>query len=366
MKKILITGGHISPALAFLDALPKDQYDPVFVGRMSEFDGDRAISQEFRLINNRGIRFIPLIAGRLTRRFSIRTFLALLKIPIGFFQACSIMLRERPYAIISFGGYVALPVAIAGWFSRVPIITHEQTRVPGLANRLIGSFARIICVSFAQTALYFPKMKTVVTGLPMRSGLFNKTLKPAFMPNSDLPIVYITGGTTGAVSMNNKLFPLIAKLTLNNLVVHQTGMRSEEFAQSIKEGLTEEARHRYIPISYIDESDVFWILQNAKLIIARSGANTVMELGALGKVAVFIPLPWSGGGEQYINALFLKDAGSAEIVDQTIQTSDALLACIEMVLKGYSSYHRHALSVSKTIPRDGAARMVLQLVRLGQ
>jgi len=365
-KKILITGGHLTPALAFLDALPKEAYEPVFIGRMVEMEGDRSLSQEFRLVTNLGIRFIPLMTGRLTRHFSLRTILALVKIPVGFLQALWIVAREQPSAIVSFGGYLAVPIALAGWLARTPIIVHEQTWVPGLANRFIGTLARRICLTFEGTDSHFPKKKTVVTGLPLRKELFGRPLKPSFIPNSTLPIIYITGGTTGAASMNKLIFALVPKLTVDYIVIHQTGQRSIEAAQTVKSALPDDAKHRYIPLAYIDGSDASWILQHAKLIIGRSGANTVIELGALAKVAVLIPLPWSGEGEQYTNAQFLKEAGSAEIFDQNDGKSSELLSCIEGVLISYERYQSHALAVSNTIARDGATRLVALLAHIAR
>lgn len=172
-RTIIICGGHITPAISLIDALNvKKDMTVVFIGRKYAVEGSRVQSFEYQLIKEKGIRYVSISAGRLQRQFTRYTILSLLKFIIGCIQAWIFCYRERPSLIVSFGGYVALPVAFAGWFFRIPVITHEQTRVPGLANKIIARIAKRICVTFPETIVHFPNGKAVYTGLPLRNELF--------------------------------------------------------------------------------------------------------------------------------------------------------------------------------------------------
>src|SRR5207248_219054 len=90
-----------------------------------------------------------------------------LKIPVGLFQGLYIILKEKPNVVLSFGGYVAVPIVFAAWLLSVPILIHEQTLVSGLANTISSFLASKIAISFDQTSV-FKKNKTIITGNPVR------------------------------------------------------------------------------------------------------------------------------------------------------------------------------------------------------
>ena len=164
--KILITGGHLTPALALIDKLTDSGggVDIVFVGRKYAVDSEQTLSLEYKEITKRNIRFLPLQTGRLTRMISFRSALGILRVPIGFIRAFLIVQKEHPKLIFSFGGYIALPIAISGWLMHIPVFTHEQTIAPGIANRIIAFFSQKIFYSFPDTKHLFPAAKAVFSG----------------------------------------------------------------------------------------------------------------------------------------------------------------------------------------------------------
>jgi UDP-N-acetylglucosamine--N-acetylmuramyl-(pentapeptide) pyrophosphoryl-undecaprenol N-acetylglucosamine transferase len=363
-KKLFITGGHLTPALATIEEIQKRKlpYEIVFIGRRKALEGVAGIAHEEEIVTSRGIRFRPIVAGRLQRLLHIHTITSLAKIPIGFFQALYYCLSERPYAVFSFGGYVALPVVVCAAFLKIPIITHEQTSVPGLANKIIAKFAKTICVTFELTKKDFPKHNVVVTGLPVRAELFSPPAKPTFTASeSTRPLIYITGGSTGSESLNTLLFPLISEFTKKFAVIHQTGQLSLEQARAVQQALPTKNRDRYVIQDYFGIGDLSWILQKAAFVVGRSGANTVMEMAMLGKVGLFVPLPWSGGGEQMKNAQWLADAGSAKVIQQKEATPAKILRIVEDMLRKKYTYVRQARKIARTIPRNAAAKLVDEL-----
>ncbi len=356
-KKILICGGHITPAIAVSDELRKrnTEVEIIFVGRLKALEGGKIDSEEVRIVKARGFRFLSISAGRVTRVLTLLGVVGIVRIPFGFFRAFQICIAERPDIIVSFGGYVALPIVLAGWILGIPSITHEQTLVPGLANRIIARFARRVCVSFAETATAFPKHKTTTTGLPLRESIFHPPASPPFRFADKKPLLFVTGGSTGAQSLNRLIFPIARDLTSRFRVIHQTGRLDFSNAPKIS---------GYIAAAYFEESDYAWVITHARLIIGRSGANTIGEIASLGKIALFVPLPWSGGNEQYENARYLEKAGTSRVLNQKNLTSDRLLTAIDGFWADEHVYRSNAAKLSQEFPRNAAASVAHQVIKI--
>lgn len=363
---LFISGGHVTPAIALLDEIAaRKDLEVVFVGRKHAMEGSRLLSFEYQLISQKGIRFLPIAAGRIQRRLTLFTIPSIFKIPIGFVQALWYCMRERPSLIVSFGGYIALPLAVAGWVCRIPVLTHEQTRAAGLANRIIARLALRVCVSFEDMLSEFPKGKAVYTGLPMRKELFAPSPHAPFVVNEEkYPLVYITGGGTGAVSLNALIFPLLATLLKTHTVVHQVGALSLPQAQRARASLPKALQARYIVESYISLPKLGWVFEHAVLVIGRSGANTVTELAALGKAAVLIPLPWSGGREQEKNAAWLSSQGGAVVADQKTLTAKTLERVLEDILGNLDVMQSKADAFAPHVLRDGAHRVSMEIEQI--
>lgn len=366
--RIMVTGGHITPALAVIEEMRRrfPDWDILLVGRHIALEEGKVESEEERLTKRQNIRFVPLTTGRLTRAFSMHTIFSLFKIPLGFLQAFFYVVRFTPSVIVSFGGYVSFPVVFAGWILQVPIITHEQTRVPGLTNRIIGMFAKRVCVSFKDQVRPTPIKKIVYTGLPIRRGMFEKAKTPRWMHGLSKPVLFITGGSTGSASMNRLFFPIMSHLLQDYTVVHQTGRLSYQEAHQLKHNLPTSLGARYIIFPYIDLPLYAWVMQHAYLVVGRSGANTVGEAAALGKVSLLIPLPWSAGREQEANARYLEEHGTSFMLDQQSLSSEKLEEKIKEISTKKSEMERRAKSLSQKIPRDASARLVREIYTLLQ
>lgn len=359
--KILITGGHVTPAIAVIDEL-KDQ-EIIFVGRKYSVSQETSLSFEYQEIAKRGIRFINLEAGRLTRVLSVRTILNLLKIPFGMINAYRILKIEKPNKVLSFGGYLALPIALWAYILKIPVFTHEQTIVPGLSNKLIGKFAIKIFVSFKEAAVFFPKGKVVVSGNPIRKAIL-KPLKKPLKINENLPTIFISGGSLGSHSINKHIKNILYILIKKYQLIHQTGsVRGKHDYKSllkIKEALPQDLKSRYFLKEHFFEEEHGFIYEISSLIVGRSGSNTFFELIALNKPAVFIPLPWASGKEQQIQAeIFLKE-GCGEIFEQS-EDSSVLYEKIEKVMNDLHRYKNNFKNL-KSFKREDAASLIGQEV----
>ncbi len=332
--RVLITGGHLSPAVAVIECMQNKYPDwqIYFTGRTHTFRGDTVVSEEERVMNTLHVRFLPIQAVRSTEFSVFSGFIAGAILVKSVIQSIIRLRKIHPHVVLTFGGYVAVPIAVAAYFLRIPIVTHEQTFTSGKANRFISLLARNVYVVDTSVARYFPKNKVVFTGLPIRSSILSP---PSQIQNTTLNssnFIYILGGTTGSMFINELIYQIVPELTDTFDVVHQVGRKWEEHALAFKNTLSKEKQKRYHVYSYIDSDDHAWYLHHCRVVIARSGANTVFELGVVGRPSVLIPLPWSSKEEQQKNAEFLSDYGTAIVLPQEKATSQTLLEAIQSVL----------------------------------
>ena len=382
MKLLIVAGGggHFVAALAVMQKLPKD-WEIVVVGRQYALEGDTALSLEYQTCEKLGIPFETLTTGRLQRKFSARTLASLLKIPAGLNQARKILAKHNPDLILSFGGYVSVPIVAAAALSRLPIVVHEQTHHAGLANKLAAKFAAKICISWDDSQKFFPPEKTILTGNPLRKEFLSaQSLKPPHpahaiikkvlqnLPKGALitshkkvPTIYITGGSAGAHGINILIEGCLERLLTKYKVVHQTGDASEykdyDRLKSFSETLPEGLQKRYMLYKFIDSEKVADLLNEADLVISRAGINTVTELLFLGKPSLLIPLPYGQHNEQLTNALFVKKLGLAEIVEQDHIDSIFLQSRIDTMMQNLSSYRKNGEAARSLVRVDAAEKI---------
>lgn len=366
--KILITaggGGHFAPALAVIHAMPKT-WDVLLIGRKYAFEADRTISLEYKTAQSLGIPFRGLTTARLQRKFTRYTLSSFLKIPVGFYDAIAILREYKPDLVLSFGGYVSVPVVIAAALLRIPIVVHEQTLRAGLSNKIATHFAHAICISWEQSSAYFPKGKTVLTGNPLRIDMMHK--KDFFVhhdispSDAALPLLYITGGSLGSHPINELIVPCLEKLLQKFVIVHQTGDAKEygDFDQLSKkrDAFSPHLQKRYILTKFVDPYELGSILQKASLVVARSGINTVSEMLYFGKPTLFIPLPISAGNEQLENALFFKKQGLGEVFTQDSLTSEKLYEHIISMVAHKDRYEKNAKLTKQLLYTDAAINIL--------
>lgn len=368
--KVLIAvggGGHFSAAISVIERMPKE-WDILLVGRKHTFEGDSALSFEYQTAQRLGIPFASLTTGRLQRKFTKRTLISLAKMPVGFVQAQKIIREFKPDVVLSFGGYVSVPVVLAAAVKRLPIVIHEQVLHGGLANKFAARFATAVCVSWEESKKFFPEEKTVVTGNPLRKEFFLGT--EAQNPRTSkkegsLPVLYVTGGSGGAHGINVLIEGCLEKLLEKFTVIHQTG-DAREFTDydrltKKKAQLQEIMQKRYVVRKFFDAEEVMHILSQADLIISRSGINTVTEILYLGKPSLLLPLPYGQHNEQLTNAHFVKKIGLAEIVHQQEVTPDMLFEKIEAMMSHMEVYTRHKEAARQVIHRDAAEKIVKEV-----
>ncbi len=352
--KIVITGGHPAPALAVIEELRKHpQHTIDFVGKQFSQDGGTSESYEYKQIAKLKIPFHHITTGRLSRVISVHLLKDSLLTLHGIYDAFRILIKIKPDVIMSFGGYIALPVCYVGKLMGIVVVTHEQTIAPGIANKVIGRIADKVLVSFPETIKYFRVYKTRVTGNPIRFQA-RRTIKKPFDIVSTKPILYVTGGSLGSHSINVHIERILDQLLKYFTVIHQTG-NVEKYGDYKR--LSKVRRKNYFVVEHLHSDEVGWVFRNARIVISRAGANTTFELIHYRKPSVLIPLPWSANGEQERHAKLLNQAGAAEIFDQ-YRSSDLLMTKIMDIENNYEAYKKAYISLQKYL-HDDAARLIV-------
>src|SRR5262245_1938380 len=277
--------------------------------------------------------------------------------------------RLRADLLFATGGFVCLPPALAARSLGVPVLVHEQTSVPGLANRIVGRLAHRILLTFPPRPGHgFPPNRVVVTGNPLRPELSGGSREAGqrhlgFVP--DLPVVYITGGAQGSHRINRVVGEALPALVERAQLVHQCGDHprtgDRDWLAGRAEALPPDRRRRYVVVPLVGR-ELADIYAAADLVVGRSGAGTVNECCHLARPAVFIPLPGTSGDEQTANARLLERAGGAVVLPQDSLAADQLIATVTRLLDDRTrlrSMGEHARTLA--VP-DAARRIADEIV----
>jgi UDP-N-acetylglucosamine--N-acetylmuramyl-(pentapeptide) pyrophosphoryl-undecaprenol N-acetylglucosamine transferase len=325
------TGGHTSPGLAVAATLRARAVGVAWIGSRG--------GVEARLVPGQGIPYHAISTGKLRRYWSRQNVTDLaVHVPAGLVEAWRLLRRLRPGAVLGTGGFVALPVVAAAAALGIPVVIHEQTSVPGLANRLGARLARKIAVSWEASLPHFPRAKAVLTGNPLRPELRGGRREAAlahFGLDPSLPLVYVTGGAQGASWINRAVGEVLAGWVERAQVIHQCGDNpatgDRAWLEARRARLPEPLARRYAVTPYVtgELSDVY---AAASLVVARSGAGTLNECCHLGLPALYVPLPGARGDEQTANARLVERAGGAVALAQRELTPEALAAAAGALL----------------------------------
>src|ERR1700733_2343949 len=289
------TGGHVLPAIAVAREICRMGYRVLFVGTERGVENSLVPAAGFGLETIRvgGIKNL----GIATRIVSVWRLVAETLGQVSRFS------EWKPAALFSMGGYGAGPPVLAALLRGVPVVVMEPNAVPGFTNRHIARWVKRALISFEETARFFPKGRTELTGLPVREEFFSVPKK-----NEGEFTVLVTGGSQGSRTLNEaarQSWPLFRGAGLPVRFIHQTGSSMyESLAAAFREtGLAGEVAP-FIP-------DMAAAFAQADLVVGRSGAGAVSELAAAGKPSVLIPFPFAADQHQLKNAEAFERAGAA-------------------------------------------------------
>jgi len=352
------TAGHANPLLATAEELLLRGHDVAALGTAEGIEAE--------LVERAGIDFYVVPRVPLPRRPSVD----MLKLPARLNAAIKAGTRAIAAidadVVVGFGGYVSSPAYLAARRRHVPVVVHEGNASPGIANRLGARWAAAVAVTFADT----PLDGAIVTGLPMRSAITDLAerladpgtradlqahARAAWGWDSDAPTLLVTGGSTGAASLNAATAGAIERLVQHGIhVLHLTGRGKSGGAEIARGNLAAKYRDMYVIKEYVHDMETAFAAADA--VVCRAGAGMVCEVSALGIPAVYVPLA-HGNGEQALNAKAAVAAGAAVLVhDADLNPTSLELATEPLVLdRKAQETARGAASVVGIV--DGAARL---------
>lgn len=349
------TGGHVYPGLAVLQALQaRGPVDVLYVGGRG--------SVEERLVARAGLPFAKIPAGGLHGLAPGRAAGNLVKLARGFFAALQLGRRRRPGALFVTGGYASVPVALAAWVLRVPILLYLPDVEPGLAVRFIARLATRIGVTGEDSRAFLPAHKVVVTGYPVRpefAGIERRAARAALGLPDEGPVLLVFGGSTGARSINQAVGENLEELLTVADVVHISGERDWPWVATRADTLAASARGRYHPYPYLHDAAMGQALAAADLALCRSGASTLGELPYFGLPAVLVPYPYAWR-YQKVNADWLALRGAAVVLEDA-QLKEGLLPTVRSLL-GDPARLAGMRERARALARPDAAQRLAQLI----
>lgn len=356
MKAIMVgggTGGHIYPAIAVAEAIQSSLIESqiLFVGSEEGIEMEIVPKERFTLST--------IKARGMLRKLSMRSISAPFMAVAGFFDAYRIIKDFKPDVIVATGGFVSLPVVVAGFFLRVPAVLLESNVVPGITTRICKWFAARIVISFEASRKYFRFRKVFCLGVPVRKQIIS-AIKGISIQNmglrQDLKIVLILEAARAPGPSTNALLRLCPRLEkLNVQVVHISGTRDHDQIASETSGVGN--FYRLLPYM----TNIWDGLASSDLVVTRAGAAAISEIVARGLPSIIVPFPFSSERHQDFNAKVLVDAGAAVLIKDSELSGKKLSSEIKRILDDRPLYLQMS-AASKSLGRPNAASEIVSMI----
>ena len=294
------TGGHVYPAIAIADAFKNLPYevDILFIGAKGKV--------EMKLVPEAGYSIVGLPIRGLQRRFTLSNFWFPFRLFASLLKAFWVVRSFKPDAVIGLGGFASGPcLKVAQWLN-IPTYLQEQNAAPGLTNRLLAEKTRMAFVAYPNMERYFTKTRLKITGNPIRTVVdlsHSKSESCTFFGlNSEHPVVFLTGGSLGAKTLNESMALSLTQFKEKGIqVIWQVGAAYYEEYKSY-------ASDTVKVMAYVKRMDLAYAAAN--IIVARAGASTISELAIVAKPSILIPSPNVTEDHQNKNAQAVVDSGA--------------------------------------------------------
>ena len=348
MKRIILTGGgtagHVTPNIALLPRLKELQYDIHYIGSYNGIEKE--------LIQQFGIPYHGISSGKLRRYFSVQNFTDPFRVIKGLGEARKLVKILKPDVIFSKGGFVSVPVVLAGKSHHVPTIIHESDMTPGLANKISLSSATKVCCNFPETLEHLPEGKAVLTGSPIRQELLSgdKYKAKEFLGfTTDKPVIMVVGGSLGSVAVNDAVRGILPELLKDFQVVHLCGKGKVDESLKGLEG--------YAQFEYVKEElkDLFALTD---IVISRISTFWNPK-SFFRKPNLLIPLSANASrGDQILNARSFERQGYSIVLEEEELNKDVLLQSILRLYENRDSY----ISAMKNSPQQNSIDTIIDLI----
>ena len=360
------SGGHFYPLIAVAERLndvstPPSELELFYMGPTPYSQSD---------LDANDIKFVKIPTGKRRKYFSILNFFDVFKVFFGFFFAVVKLYKIYPDAVFSKGGYTSVPVVLAAWVLRIPIMIHESDTKAGSANKLARPLARYIALGFDDAAKYFPEKKTALTGIPLRKEFLTEVIDPLKQLGlpSDKPLLFITGGSIGAQRINSLILESLDDLLPDFVILHQTGEKNEEKVRQTAAQLitnTDLLAHYFVK-GTLNAHEMHLAQSAASIIISRAGTGTIFEIAQKGKPSILIPIPEDISHDQHTNAYAYARSGAASVLEEANLTDGLLTAEITRIMNNPDTYQSMSDAAKTFAGEDAGISIATTLLGITQ
>lgn len=326
------TGGHVFPALAVAEELRQRGWDVSWLGTSQGLESRIVPAHQFAIdwLSVSGLRGKGFV-------FKLVALYNLLKACL---QARLILKKRKPNIVLGMGGFVAGPGGLMAKWLGIPLVIHEQNRVPGTTNRWLMKLAASKVLE-AFPGSFSSKANAIFTGNPLRQNFSADIEREIWTQTSGRNLrILVLGGSQGAKVLNDTV-PQTLALFKNMDIQHQTGTVMHPEVEQRYQELNRQAA----VLPFIEDIDKAY--RWADLIICRAGAMTVSEISACGLPAILIPLLHAIDDHQTANAKYLADAGAAMILPQPDLTPSNLHQALLKTITNLPNMSRAAKAMAK-------------------
>lgn len=381
--RIVVTGGgtygHVSPLEPIVQSIKSqtsDKVEVLFIAQKNDrfaelLSAPEHVDSVIKIPAGKYRRYPN--ESRLQRALDVKTHLLntrdLFFIAVGTIKSYFILRKFKPTVVFGKGGYVSVPVGWAAKALRIPLVIHESDTRPGMANRLLSSYASAIALGLPASGDMFKGLKTVYTGIPVREVFRSKNTQPKaelkrlLKLDADLPLVTVSGGSLGAGAINSALIAGLSELTKHAQVVHITGEANLADVRA-QTAVISYPTDRYRAIGFTKEIDLFF--KASDVVITRASATTFSELAILGVATILIPAKQLD--DQQENARILEAKGVVRQVKEVEIEADKnylVTATLELLRNDTARYQLESKirEVAKPDAADELATIILNNAR---
>ena len=330
------SGGHFFPIIAVAEEI-NDIVEKKNLIKPELYYISNTPYDELSLYKN-NIQYKHVAAGKLRRYFSLTNVTDLFKTLFALPRALHVLFSLFPDVVFSKGGYASVPVVFAARILRIPVFVHDSDAVPGRANLWAGKFAKRIAVSYPESVEFFQhKDRVAYVGNPTRTEVRIPSTQGShdyFGFSSEMPTIFIVGGSQGAEYINSTLHLALAGLLEKYQVIHQIGKNNFEAYKDLVgvelRGHVHVDRYRAFP--FLNEVEMRNAAGCADLIISRAGSGSIFEIACWGKPSILVPIPEEVSRDQRRNAYAYARTGATEVIEQENFTPHVLVAEVERIL----------------------------------
>lgn len=326
------TGGHIYPAVTIARGLQARVPDCeiLFVGTQQGLEKD--------IIPKEGFPFRTIDVQGMQRKWGWDTLRTIGKLFKALEQSRRILREFQPDVVVGTGGYVCGPVVLMASLLRIPAAIQEQNVIPGMTNKILSRFVKLVLVGFAEAARYFPPgIKIAAPGNPVRPDIINAERDGglrAFGLNPHKRTILVAGGSRGARTINEAMLQVYRDFADDKdvQILHVTGNSEYEAlkAKTKEDGISFQKGGNIILVPYLYNMPE--ALAAADMIVYRAGAVGLAEIAVRGLPAVLIPYPYAAENHQEYNARLVEQKGAAAVITDKELTGELLSQTIRHLL----------------------------------